>query len=294
MLCPDGGIGRHTVLRGRRPKGHASSSLAPGTNVPLHRRSPMRMRRTVLALISTALLCSIAIGQAADDNEAKKLFNEGNALFKAGNYMGAIEKCKAALAIAQDYRYHYLMGLSYKNSKQYSDAITALNASIALNPGFAGAHNAIGGVYLTQGDFQGAIGAFKAALKVDPKLKPAQKGISEAYAGEGQELMNDGKYDKAGELIDEALQQHSDNPKLYLLAARIYNRLEVPQKALDAANEAIKLKKGRSKGAEYFEIGMAYKKMNEIARARTAFGEAGKDPAYARNALYELEGLRGK
>src|SRR3989339_1879017 len=30
--CPDGGTGRHTVLRGRRPKGHASSSLAPGTN----------------------------------------------------------------------------------------------------------------------------------------------------------------------------------------------------------------------------------------------------------------------
>jgi hypothetical protein len=31
-FCPDGGTGRHTILRGWRPKGHASSSLAPGTD----------------------------------------------------------------------------------------------------------------------------------------------------------------------------------------------------------------------------------------------------------------------
>jgi tetratricopeptide (TPR) repeat protein len=254
------------------------------------------MRRILLTLIGVVMVTSFAIGQSADsdENEAKKLFNEGNALFKAGNYTAAIEKCKAALAISQDYRYQYLLGLSYKNSKQYPDAITALNASIALNAGFAGAHNAIGGVYLTQNNFQGAIGAFKAALKVDPKLKQAQKGMSEAYAGEGQELMNNGKYEKAGELIDEALLEHPDNPKLYLLAARIYNRLEQPQKAIDAANEALKQKRGRSKGAEYFEMGMAYKKLNDIAKARSAFGEAAKDPTYARNAQYELEGLRGK
>ena len=255
------------------------------------------MRRIPFAVFSMALISSLAIGQGAPDqteNEAKKLFNEGNALYKAGNYTAAIEKCKAALALAQDYRYHYLLGLSFKNSKQYPDAVAALKASIGLNGAFAGGHNAIGGLYLTRGEFDEAITSFKAALKVDAKLKPAQKGISEAYAGKGQELMNEGKYEKAGELIDEALMQHSDNPKLYLLAARIYNRLEQPQKALDAANDALKQKKGRSKGAEYFEIGIAYKKMNELAKARTAFGEAGKDPSYSRNAQYELEGLRGK
>jgi tetratricopeptide (TPR) repeat protein len=255
------------------------------------------MSRILLVLAGLIVVASLAVSQGTPDqneNEAKKLFNEGNALFKGGNYTGAIEKCKAALALAQDYRYHYLLGLSYKNSKQYADAVTALKASIALNNGFAGGHNALGGLYLTQAQYEESIDAFKTALKADPKLKPAQKGISEAYAGKGQELMDQGQYEKAGELIDEALLQHSDNPKLYLLAARIYNRLERPEKALEAANEALKQKKGRSKGAEYFEIGMAYKKLNEIAKARTAFTEAGKDPSYSRNAQYELEGLRGK
>jgi tetratricopeptide (TPR) repeat protein len=255
------------------------------------------MSRTLLVLAGLVVMASFALSQGAPDqseNEAKKLFNEGNALFKVGNYTGAIEKCKAALAIAQDYRYQYLLGLSYKNSKQYADAVTALKASINLNGGFAGAYNALGGLHLTQAQYEESIEAFKTALKVDPKLKPAQKGISEAYAGKGQELMDQGKYEKAGELIDEALLQHSDNAKLYLLAARIYNRLEQPDKALEAANEALKQKKGRSKGAEYFELGVAYKKLNEIAKARTAFSEAGKDPAYSRNAQYELEGLRGK
>ncbi|MEX1138788.1 MAG: tetratricopeptide repeat protein [Bacteroidota bacterium] len=255
------------------------------------------MSRLWMVLIGIAVMFSLAVGQGAADqseNEARKLFNEGNALFKRGNYTGAIEKCKAALAIAQDYRYQYLLGLSYKNSKQYADAVTALKASIALNGGFAGAHNAVGGLYLTQAQYDAAIEAFKTALKADPKLKPALKGISEAYAGKGQQLMDQGKYENAGELIDEALLQHSDNPKLYLLAARIYNRLERPEKAIEAANEALKQKKGRSKGAEYFEMGMAYKKMNDFAKARTAFSEAGKDASYSRNAQYELEGLRGK
>lgn len=254
------------------------------------------MKRILLLVGTLGVFFSLGFGQGVPDpkvNEARKLFNEGNALFKSGNYMGAIEKCKAAIALDQDYRFHYLMGLSYKNTKQYPEAVEALKASIGLNAGFAGAHNAVGGVYLTQGNFEDAISSFKTALKVDPKLKAAQKGISEAYAGRGQALMDEGKYEKAGELIDEALLQHSDNPKLYLLASRIYNRLEKPEKAIDAANEALKLKKGR-KGAEYFELGMAYKKMNEIAKARTAFTEAGKDPTYARNAQYELEGLRGK
>lgn len=233
-------------------------------------------------------------GPSESEIEAKKLFNEANGLYKSGNYMGAIEKVKGAITLGQDYRYTYLLGLCYKNTKQYDVSIKALIASAEQNGNFEGTHNALGGVYLVQGEFDKAIESFKKALRVNAKLKPAQKGISEAYLGKGQELMKEGQYEQAGELIDEALTQHPDNQKLYLLAARIYNRLEQPQKALDAANEALKLKKGRSKGAEYFEIGTAYKKLNEISKARSAFAEAAKDPTYSRNAQYELDGLRGK
>ena len=41
-FCPDGGTGRHTVLRGRRPKGHTSSSLVPGTAMETDRGEQSR------------------------------------------------------------------------------------------------------------------------------------------------------------------------------------------------------------------------------------------------------------
>lgn len=254
------------------------------------------MRRGLL-LMSLMVFSVLLYAQSPTDeqkNEAKKLFNEGNRLYKTGNYVAAAEQYKGALAIDEDFAFYYQLGLCYKNSKQYDKAIPSLQSSIALRPNFAGSYNALAGVYLTQGDFDNSIEAFKTALKHDPKLKPSLAGVTEAYAGKVQQLLEQGKFDEAGATSDEALQQHSNNSKLYLVASRVYNRLERPEKALEAANEALKLKKGKSKGAEYFEMGIAYKKMKEFDKARSAFGEARKDGAYSRNAQYELDGLKGK
>ncbi len=256
------------------------------------------MRRSLLAVMSLMVFSAFlyAQGTPADDpkNEAKKLYNEGNSLLKSGNYLAAAEKYKAALALDDDFAFHYQLGLCYKNSKQYDNAVQSLLASIKLRPNFAGAHSAVGGVYLVQGDFDNAIASFKTALKYDAKLKQSLAGISEAYAGKGQQLLEQGKLDEAGTMVDEALSQVSDNSKLYLVASRVYNKLERAEKALEAANQALKWKKGRSKGAEYFEIGIAYKKMSEFDKARSAFAEARKDAVYSRNAQYELDSIKGK
>ena len=263
-----------------------------------HYKEVRLMRRAFTILVSCVLVASVVFAQGSNPdekkNDAKKLFNEGNALYKSGNYTAAADKYKSALALDEDYAYYYGLGLCYKNGKQYSDAVSALESSAKLKPDFEGTYNALGGVYLIQGQYDKAIDAFKTALKYNPKLSPSLKGITEAYAGKGQQLYDQGKLSEAGDLVDEALQQESKNAKLYLLAARIYNKLEHPEKALDAANEALKLKRGRSKGAEYFEIGIAHKKLKEFAAARRAFNEARKDPVYSRNAQYELDGLKGK
>jgi tetratricopeptide (TPR) repeat protein len=255
------------------------------------------MRRGLHVLTLLMVCCVLLYAQSATDeqkNEAKKMFNEGNALFKSGNYLAAAEKYKAALGLDEDFSFHYQLGLCYKNSKQFDNSIASLLASIKLRPNFAGSHNAIGGVYLIQGNYDQAIESFKTALKYDPKLKPSLAGITEAYAGKVQQLLDQGKLEEAGTLADEALQQHTENAKIYLVASRVYNRLEQAEKALEAANQALKFKKGKSKGAEYFEVGIAYKKMKEYDKARSAFGEARKDPTYSRNAQYELDGLKGK
>jgi len=236
--------------------------------------------------------CSTAIAQ--EKNDADKLYNEGNARYKSGNYQGAIEKYTEALNIVGDYRYHYQRGLSYKNSRQYDRAVSDFEAAISLKKDFAIGFNALGGVHLLVGDYDKSIESFKLAAKNDPRLDRSRKGIGEAYAGKAQQLLDAGKFEGAGMLLDEALTEHSENAKLYLIAARVYNRLENAEKSISSAQEAIKLKKRGAMGAEYFELGIGYKKLNDFEKARAAFMEAKKDPTYSRNAQYELDGLKGR
>ncbi len=257
------------------------------------------MRRSIRTLFVLMIFVAIpAFSQApAPDQkkiEADKLYNEGNSLFRAGNYAGAIEKYTSALALAKDFKYYYQLGLSYKQSRQIDKALEAFEESIKLKNDFYQGYNALGGTYLANRTYDKSIEAFKQALKYNPSLAAAIQGISEAYAGQAQQLVNDGKIIEAGALVDEALDQHPNNPKLYLIAAIIYNKLDQPEKAIQAAEEAIKQKKRGSKGAEYFEIGIAHKKLKDYEKARAAFAEAKKDPTYSRNAQYELDGLKGK
>ena len=118
------------------------------------------MRRGLFVLMLLMVFSVLLNAQSPSDdqkNEAKKLFNEANGLFRAGNYLAALEKGKAALAIEEDHRFHYLVGLCYKNSKQYDNAIASFMASIKVTPNFPGSHNALGGVYLVQGNYDQSI-----------------------------------------------------------------------------------------------------------------------------------------
>ncbi|MCI0565290.1 MAG: tetratricopeptide repeat protein [Nitrososphaera sp.] len=254
--------------------------------------------RWILLLLAVVVATSLSFAQSTagteQNVEADKLYNEGNALYRAGNYAGAIEKYNAALVLARDYKYYYQLGISYKNSRQLDLAISSLLECVKAKPDFAAGHHALGGTYQTRGEYDKAITSFKEAIKLNPSYAPSKKGIEEAYAGKIQELADAGKYEEAATLADEALDTYKDNAKLYLLAARVYNRMALPEKAIEAAQRALTLKTRGGKGPEFFEIGMGYKQMKDWAKARAAFNEARKDPQYARNAQYELDGMKGR
>lgn len=258
----------------------------------------MRSAAQQLLLVLLFLNAVPVLGQSPAPDpkkiEADKLYNEGNGLFRSGNYASAIEKYHGALSMAKDFRYYYQLGLSYKNARQADKALEAFEESIKLKGDFYQGYNAVGSTLLASRVYDKSIESFKQALKYNPQMSQAVLGIGEAYAGQGQQLVNDGKFNEAGTLIDEALGQHPNNPKLYLIGAIVYNKLDNPEKAIQAAEEAIKQKKRGAKGAEYFEIGLAYKKMKDNEKARAAFAEAKKDPSYSRNAQYELDGLKGR
>jgi tetratricopeptide (TPR) repeat protein len=258
--------------------------------------------RSFVLVVLLAVVASLAFSQGAASAgtpdqqkvDADKLYNEGNGLFRSGNYSGAIEKYQAALKLNKDFKYFYQLGLAYKNSRQNDNAIAALKESVTLKNDLAPGYNALGGIYLATGDYDNSLESFKQALRYNPNLEPARKGIAEAYAGKIQQLYDNGRFKEAGALSDESRADDPTNAKLHLLAARVYNRLEEPEKVIAAAEAAIKHKKRGPNGAEYFEIGVAYKKLQAFEKARAAFLEAKKDPTYSRNAQYELDGIKGR
>ncbi|MFA6234482.1 MAG: tetratricopeptide repeat protein, partial [Bacteroidota bacterium] len=88
-------------------------------------------------------------------------------------------------------------------------------------------------------------------------------------------ITNDDKYDKA-----------------YLVLAMAQNKNGKYDEAIKAAQSAIKHIKSPQKGAAYFEMGLAYRNLGNMTKAKEAFTSAKKDPSYARNADYELKMLK--
>ena len=181
----------------------------------------MQGKSLFILILFASLSLSSAFAQS--NNEAKKLFNEGNALLKSGDFEGAIGKYNAAIKIEKHEFFFYQRGLAEKKARKVDESIASFEEAIKLNPKFAAGYVALAGSQFGKGDYQAAID---------------KQGITGA----------DGK--PRGPLI-----------------------------------------KG-PKGAAYFEMGLAYRNMGNMAKAKDAFSNAKKDPAYARNADYELKMLK--
>ena len=88
------------------------------------------MTRNSLFLSVFIFLSISVIGFAQEMKpEAGKLYNEGNALLKAGNVNGAIEKYNSALQIEKDYRTYYQKGVALKKADKLEDAKIAFEES---------------------------------------------------------------------------------------------------------------------------------------------------------------------
>jgi len=262
----------------------------------------------VLALSALMLNTSDILGQETNTQEngeaereerrkirlSDSLFNAGNADFRAGRYQDAIQKYTNATNIRQDHKYYYQLGLAYSQTRSFDKAIVSFQAANKIKPDFYLGFFGLGNTFLRMQQFDKAIENYKEARKDPTMVNRVDKIISEAYAGYAQKLYDEGLFKEAGEVIDDAQDKHPDNPKLFLIAARVYNRLEKPDQAIDMAKKAIEVKKDQKTGAEWFEIGVGNKKLSKFPEAREAFQKAAKDPLYARNAQYELDSIKGR
>ncbi len=244
-------------------------------------------RRNILIL--TIFFALTAVAQ--QNNDAKKLYNEGNAKLKAGDFAGAITKYEEALKLEKHEFFYYQLGLAHRKSRSEDQAIKAFQNAVSVNPKFAAGYNALGGGYFAMKQYDKSLEHYEKALAENPTLGPAKKGLAASQAALAAELVNKGETTKVIDLTKKAIENDPSLAQAYVIMAQAYNKDGKLSEAIQAAESAIKTMKTARKGAAYFELGIAHRNSGNMTKAKEAFLEAKKDPTYARNADYELKQL---
>jgi tetratricopeptide (TPR) repeat protein len=249
--------------------------------------------KKIKALLYIFLFLIIAAGSnfAQDMNpEAGKLYNEGNKLFKAGNYDGALQQYEQALKIEKDYRIYYQRGLALKSLGNHEQAKASFQESIKLKPDFEGGYNALGGVYFSMGNFQEAVNNFEKVLDISKnntvKTK-VKKNLSLAYTKLGAEAEKNGNSNKAVEYYTKGAETNNYDAA-YLSLAKLYSEVGNWDASIKAGENALKYRSGIGKGGPYFYMGIAYKGKNDLTKAKEMFNQARSDATYKKTAEYEL------
>ncbi|HMN25601.1 MAG TPA: tetratricopeptide repeat protein [Ignavibacteriaceae bacterium] len=253
------------------------------------------MTRNSLFLTALIVLSISVFGIAQDMKpEAGKLYNEGNAFLKSGNYNGAIEKYTAALQIEKDYRIFYQKGVALKKSDKLEESKLAFEDCLKLNSGYEGALNALGGVYFSMGNYSVAITNFEKILNSNAsnstKTK-VKKNVSLAYAKLGMESLSGGDSNKGIEYLKKSV-ENDNYDAAYLSLAKVYTETGRYDDAIAAAQNALKYRSKITKGGPYYYLGIAYKLKGDTGKAKENFKLASADPTYKKTADYELSLLK--
>ncbi len=254
------------------------------------------MKKISVFFFSVLLLSSaVLFAQKAQMNpEAAKLYNQGNKQYKSGNYNGAIESYKKALAIERDAPILYQEGLAYKKLRKFKEAEADFTECIKLDPDFVPAYNGLGTTYYAMGEYLKAAENFKKFGEKTKKKKykeKAKKFMGLAYTKLGVKESKNGNYKKAVEYLTKAIENYNYDAA-YLELADVYITLGKYEEALKAANNAIKYRPRKSrvpKGAPYFYKGLAYKGMKDKTHAKQNFAIAAKDKLYKDRSKHEMK-----
>lgn len=249
------------------------------------------MKRLFLSIFLIVLTISLKAQSLEDNQEAAQLYNDGNKLTKAGNYLGAVEKYDAALKSVKDYRVYYQKGVTLKKLNKYNEAEQAFLKCAEANPQFDLAYNGLGGAYFSDGKYLEAADAFKKFEELTQKAKlktQAKEYRARALTKLASDVKADGKYDKAIEHLKDAVADFKFDAA-YLLLAEIYVETQRYTEALAAADNALNSRKTITKGGPLYYKGKAFKGMEDISKAKEAFIAGKSDPKYKGLCEYELK-----
>jgi len=120
--------------------------------------------------------------------------------------------------------YHVIVGQQALAAGQYEKAAVHLEKALAIFPGIQGVHESLGTAYLHQQKFEAAIDPFKAAIKEGESFS--------AESNLGIALMATQQFEESEKYLLRVLALKPEHPGCHKNLALLYQKMELPKKAL--------------------------------------------------------------
>jgi len=204
-------------------------------------------------------LVQAVLGGHPDNGRAHNVLGRIN-LFK-GNFDGAIEELKKAVALQGDFETSYFLGIAYLKAKKVSDASAWFSQVQSTMGDSAALHVLFGRAYTITHFPQPAMEEFRMAIKLDPKYPRAHGLLGYSYL----EQFGEQAYPQAREEFEKELKINPDQYYFLMLlgiatvALRDFSAAEV------TLRHAIRL--NPDEATSYLYLGETYTETNRLALA---------------------------
>ncbi len=146
----------------------------------------------------------------------------------------ASSQSKLQKSSEKDPQYQYNLGLFFLNQNNLDEALKYLQKSLALNPQYHLAWNAVGLIHSLQGNFEESIRAYQRCLDLAPTFTEARNNLATLFQETNQLDRAEAEYMKAAQDLN---YERRENPnfnlaRLYVLQDRLEEAFEYVQKAI--------------------------------------------------------------
>jgi Flp pilus assembly protein TadD len=190
-----------------------------------------------VAELTIVLVPSTAANDAAKAKELKGAFEEGVTASRAGRHDEAIEKFKAAIALAPNcFDCHFNIGVAYMAKKDEKAAEAAWKQALEVKADYPEALNALSTLYNNQKRFEEA-----AAMSAKAAAASGAGGNADATFNQGIILWNQGKIAEAKAKFEETIAMNASHADAhYQLGMALLNEGKLPE-AVGAFEAYLKL-----------------------------------------------------
>lgn len=177
---------------------------------------------------------------------------------------------------------YYTRSVVQYQQEDFEGAMESLDETLERNPNNAKAVYQKGLVVNKQGSFEEAMELWEEALSMAEEaddsqtVERARDRMRDELVYRGAESSEDDNEEQALEYLERALELDSEYANTHYRLAEVYNKMSEHEQAIEHAERALELEGGgRTDQAKiYFELGLAYKYLNDREAACEAFSNA--------------------